>query len=417
MAEAGDRPGYSFDVGAPPEVAEFFRAKQLRDSFSWKDIEPEEHAVAFAVAKATKADVLGDIQSAVQKAIDEGQTLEQFKKNLVPTLQAKGWWGRQVMTDPLTGEVDEVQLGTPRRLKTIYDTNLRTARAAGQWERIERTKKLLPFLEYRLGPSAEHRAAHAAKAGLILPVDDPFWDEWMPPNGWGCKCWVRQVTRAEATRRGVSERPDVRDRVWENDRTGDRQIVPVGIDPGWQRNPGRLRLEAREAALHGKIAAMPEAMARAALHDIATSWRVRRMATDAAATGNAPIGLIPADIAAAAEVADPIVQFSAITREHVFGENPDRRVDDLRYLAELDRAAGVILQPGQNGKHPRLAFLIDAGRSDGDYERMPLVLFVVFKASGTFIDTMHRTDMKRWGRLLKRPDTIVLKGGVSSEGR
>lgn len=405
MAEAGDRPGYSFDVGAPPEVAEFFRGKQLRDSFSWQDIEPEEHAIAFAVAKATKADVLDDVRSAVQQAIDEGRTLEQFKRDLIPTLQAKGWWGRQVMTDPLTGEVDEVQLGSPRRLKTIYDTNLRTARAAGQWERIERTKKLLPFLEYRLGPSAEHRPAHEAKAGLILPVDDPFWDEWMPPNGWGCKCWVRQVTRAEAERHGVSARPEVRDRVWENDRTGDRQIVPVGIDPGWQRNPGKLRLQAREAALHGKISAMPEAMARAALHDIATSWRVRRMATDPRAEGNAPIGLIPAEIAAAAGVADPIIQFSAVTRAHVFGEKPDRRVDDLRHLANLDRAGAVLMQttPGQH--HPRLVFRIDVD------DEPSLIVVLAVKPGLTVINTMFRRSLARWPSIAARPGTRVLKGG------
>lgn len=410
MADPADRPGYSFDAGPPPEVSEFVRGKGLRDSFSWKDIEPEEHAVSFAVAKATKADVLGDVRDAIQKAIDEGQTLETFRKELKPILRAKGWWGRAVVEDPLTGEVDEVQLGSPRRLKTIFDANLRGARAAGQWERIQRTKKLLPFLEYRLGSSAEHRPAHAAKAGLILPVDDPFWDEWMPPNGWGCKCWVRQVTRAEAERRGVSAPPEVPDRVWQNERTGDRQIVPVGIDPGWQRNPGKLRLEAREAALCGKIAEMPADMQRAALHDIATSWRVRRMATDPKATGNVPVGIVPADIAAAAEVPDPIVQFSAVSRTHVFGEHPDRRVSDLARVADLDRAVEVLMQLPGPDRHPRLVFLLEGDPDARDaYARAPVILFAVFKPTGTFVDTLHRTDAERWARLARRKGMVILK--------
>ena len=66
------------------------------------------------------------------------------------------------MIDPETGETREVELGSPRRLKTIYSTNMRTARAAGQWERIQRTKATHPYLLYELGPSGEHRPEHVA---------------------------------------------------------------------------------------------------------------------------------------------------------------------------------------------------------------------------------------------------------------
>ena len=296
MADPADRPGYSFDPGPPPEVARFFRNKGIRDSFSFEDVEPEEHAVAFSVAKATKADVLKDIRTAVQKAIDEGQTLEQFSRDLTPMLQAKGWWGKQLMGDPLTGELQVVRLGSPRRLRTIYNANLRSARAAGQWERIERTKKLLPYLEYRLGPSENHRPAHEAKQGLILPVDDPFWDEWMPPNGWGCKCWVRQITRAEAERRGVSEAPKVPSNGYENRRTGEIRPVPAGIDPGWDRNPGKLRMQGVQRILAGKIDQLPDDLAAAAVRDIATSWEVGRLLAGKS-PGAVPISVLPRALA------------------------------------------------------------------------------------------------------------------------
>ena len=48
--------------------------------------------------------------------------------------------------NPKTGEVERVELGTPRRLKTIYVTNAWVARAVGQWERIQRTKDARPWL-------------------------------------------------------------------------------------------------------------------------------------------------------------------------------------------------------------------------------------------------------------------------------
>lgn len=307
MADPADRPGYSFNPGPPPEASRYLSNKGMKPAFSWLDVEPEEHAVAFSVAKATQIDVLTAIRGELQRALDEGVPFAEFQKTLRPRLEKLGWWGTRTMTDPLTGETKLAQLGSPRRLKVIYDANLRSARAAGQWERIERTKRALPYLEYRLGPSAEHRPHHEAKAGLILTVDDPFWDEWMPPNGWGCKCWVRQITKAEATRRGVSAPPEVRDTRWTNRRTGEERLVPEGIDPGWQRNPGRQRMQSMEAVLAEKIEALPEADARAAVRDIATSWRAERV-LEGRAPGAVPVAVLPREVASAAGMGVTVVR-------------------------------------------------------------------------------------------------------------
>lgn len=80
------------------------------------------------------------------------------------------------MADPLTGEAKTVQLGSPRRLKVVYDTNLRQAHAEGQWVRIQEDKDALP-------PSAHERKEHKAWDGLVLPVDDPWWRSHYPLRG------------------------------------------------------------------------------------------------------------------------------------------------------------------------------------------------------------------------------------------
>jgi uncharacterized protein with gpF-like domain len=64
----------------------------------------EEHALAFTVAKAMSIDLLAEIRAAVDAAMAEGQTLEQFRQALTPLLIARGWWGRREVIDPLTGE-------------------------------------------------------------------------------------------------------------------------------------------------------------------------------------------------------------------------------------------------------------------------------------------------------------------------
>jgi hypothetical protein len=343
MTEHPDRPGYSFDPGPPPEASRFLRNKGLRPSFSWLDVEPEEHSVAFAVAKVAELDLLEAMRAEVQKALDEGLPLATFQKNWRANPRLAEWWGRRVMEDPLTGEMVEVQLGSPRRLKTIYDANLRTARAAGQWERIERTKGAFPFLEYTLGASEQHRPHHADKEGLILPVDSPFWDEWMPPNGWGCKCKVRPVTRREAERRGISATPDIRDRKVVNKRTGDVQLVPVGIDPGWQRNPGKLRRQAAEGLLRDRLEAAPEAVVRAAVKDIATSWAAERV-LKGTSPGAVPVAVLPDGLPEAAGVKARVVRMTSSYGDKFEAKKRRVTTGTLLILSEALRKGSVLIE-------------------------------------------------------------------------
>jgi uncharacterized protein with gpF-like domain len=97
----------------PKEALQFFRQKGLTPSFAWQDVWQEEHVRSFTVAKAMSRDVLEDIRGEVDKAIANGTTLEDFRRDLRPMLERKGWWGRKAMTDPQTGERKIVQLGSP----------------------------------------------------------------------------------------------------------------------------------------------------------------------------------------------------------------------------------------------------------------------------------------------------------------
>ena len=143
-------------------------------------------------------DMLAETQKALQDALAQGTDFATFKARLKPYLMARGWWGKQLMGDPQDGEIKLVQLGSTRRLRTIYHTNLHSAYAAGQWARIERNKKAFPYLKYIPSDAAFPREEHRRFYGMILPVDDPFWQTHMPPNGWGCRCNVRVAPHAGA---------------------------------------------------------------------------------------------------------------------------------------------------------------------------------------------------------------------------
>lgn len=351
-----DKPGYAFGDGPPAAVGDFLRRKESRPSFGFREVEPEEHAVAFTVAKSAGFDILDDVREEMQRAIDGGLTFEQFRKALKPRLVAKGWWGRAVVEGP-DGE-QEVQLGSTRRLRTIYRANVRSARAAGQWERIERTRRALPYLLYQLGPSERHRPHHEAKSGWVLPADDPFWAEWFPPNGWGCKCWVRQIGRAEAQRRGIVEQVNIPRRDVRNPATGEVRNLPVGLDPAWAGNPGLTRLRNAEAFLEGRLAAAAPEAQRVAARDIAGSWRARRI-HEGDAPGSVPVAVLPEAAAGLLGAATRIVRYSADTARHM-ADNAQKRLAEFDALSGLhDALAGgdVFLDPEPDGPPRLVAFV------------------------------------------------------------
>lgn len=226
----------------PEEAIAWFRRKDYRLAFDWRDVWQEEHRRAFTVAKAIQLGILADLREAVDQAIEEGIPLREFQKRITPILQRKGWWGEKEVLDPATGELKLSQLGSPRRLRTIYDTNLRQTHQAGHWQRIDRLKKARPYLRYiARSPGQNRRAEHQAWHNKVWHIDDPIWNTHAPMNGWGCACKVQQLNARDVERLGltVSEAPAVEYRDWQNKRTGEVERVPVGIDPGFAYNPGR----------------------------------------------------------------------------------------------------------------------------------------------------------------------------------
>lgn len=229
------------------EAVQSFRDKGYQVTFDYRDMEKEEHAYAFTVAKAMERDLLQDIRTAVDTAINDGQTLSQFRAGLTPTLKDKGWWGTKEMVDPKTGEKQMVRAGSSRRLQTIFETNMRTSYAAGRWEQVQRTKKTFPYLRYICVLDDQTRDDHRRWHNVVRRVDDPFWKQFYPPNGWGCRCTIQQLSEEDVKRLGLKILsddyvPDMRSVV--NKRTGEVQRVPVGIDPGFNYNVGTARMKA-----------------------------------------------------------------------------------------------------------------------------------------------------------------------------
>jgi len=206
----------AFNFTTPPiDAIAYFKAKRPEFHFDYDEILHEAHNKAFTVAKITRLDLLNDIHSSLVDAMQRGQNFETWKKNIQPTLETKGWWGKTQAINPLTGEVKEITVGS-RRLRTIYETNMRTSYAKGRY--AAQMESDAEYLRYDAILDQHTRPTHNARNGIILPKNDPWWSKNYPPNGWKCRCKVSSLTRFEMKRRNLTPYegtlPTIADKDW-----------------------------------------------------------------------------------------------------------------------------------------------------------------------------------------------------------
>lgn len=216
------------------EQIAFFRQKVNLGTARWDDLLGAAHDRGFVVAGAAKADLLADLRAAVTKAIEQGTTLAEFRKDFDALVARHGWTG-------WTGE--GTAAGRAWRTRIIYETNLRASYAAGRWAQIQQVKAERPYLLYRHNDNVLHpRPLHVAWDGKVIAADDPWWRTHFPPNGWGCQCRVHAVDDAylrKLGKAGPDPAPDDGTYDYFNKTSGvTRRDIPKGIDPGWDYAPG-----------------------------------------------------------------------------------------------------------------------------------------------------------------------------------
>lgn len=209
------------------EAIDFYRRKVDLPTRGWTDLWQGQHARAFVVAGAIKADLVADFHDAINRALKEGRTLADFRKDFDAIVARYGWSHN----------------GSPRwRSSIIFNTNLRMAHASGRWAQIQRVKKRRPYLRYVAVLDSRTRPDHHAWHGTVLPADDAWWSTHYPPNGWNCRCTVQSLSERDLKRHGytVASPPPVKmERRTINTPNGPATVeVPEGIDTGFAYNVG-----------------------------------------------------------------------------------------------------------------------------------------------------------------------------------
>jgi hypothetical protein len=221
----GDEVGQEVRVGRVPfrKAIGFFEAKQPLPSQAHTDLVHAMHDRAFVLAGVTRQDVLADVQGLVLKALKEGTPLAQFQQDFEQTIAGK-WDPKQ---------------GTAWRARVIYETNIRTAYAAGRYRQLMSMRDTHPYWTYRHGDARRPRPLHLAWNGITLRWDDPWWQSHFTPNGWGCTCYITGSDKVDLETMGKAGPDDAPPERLREVRYGDRTLkVPEGVDPGWGYAPG-----------------------------------------------------------------------------------------------------------------------------------------------------------------------------------
>ena len=333
----------------------------LAVSFDWQDLWQDEHGRQFTISRLTRLDLLQAFRDGIERSVNGDLSRHDFIRDFKQLLQEAGWWGEKWVIDPETGKQVKTVFDAAR-LRLIYDTNVRQAYAAGQWDRAWRARRTHPFIRYVTMDDDRVRPAHRAWHNLALPIEHSFWSTHWPPNGWRCRCRVVPMSQRDydaglgPTGKPLNKLPppDVR-RPHVNRRTGEITELPNGVDPGFAYNPGQARQRALEQITQTKLAGTAPELARAA--------KLNGLTIESAAATYYELARIdPADkqpYLALAPVSDATVEQARHLGIEVSGKTIGLDHDGVRHvlshsIARESLRGQVPLTPGDVALFPRL---------------------------------------------------------------
>lgn len=171
------------------EAITFLKKKLDLPTATWDAINNEMHKQAFTVAGAMEVDLLADFHDAINKMLQEGLTLEDFRKEFDSIVARNGW---------------DYKGSRGWRSNVIYQTNLQGAYQEGRYQQANEPEILstYPYWRYRTAGDANVRPLHQLWNNTVLRADDPWWETHYPYRGnkylwYNCRCDVEVLTENE----------------------------------------------------------------------------------------------------------------------------------------------------------------------------------------------------------------------------
>lgn len=196
----------------------FLKKKKVLTKEQFDALDEDARSRAFTVAGYTSAEVIQVFLESVTEAVEQGQSMRQFQEKMEDWLEEHGFKG-----------IDRW------RSEILFRTNVQTAYNVGHYTSMMEVASERPYWMYVTAGDGSVRDTHAAMHGMVWMADDPIWDIWYPPNGYGCRCHVRSYTRRQAQSRGLVVQRKVPSYV----DTDTGEIGFLSPDKGFTTNPAK----------------------------------------------------------------------------------------------------------------------------------------------------------------------------------
>lgn len=216
-------------VPVQPEAAiAFWQWKSALPYDAVKRLEEGVRQRAFYVAGLAERDAVQTVKDALQAALENGETLADFKARCLDVIASQGWHDT--------------------RIETIFRNNMQTAYAAGRYAKMQEVKEHRPYWQYFTVGDDRVRPSHAVLNNMVFHADDPFWADNYPPNGHKCRCGVQTLSARQVERAGLEiQSGPPGDSMYTDPKTGmEYHVARPGADDGWGGNPGKSWLDGLE---------------------------------------------------------------------------------------------------------------------------------------------------------------------------
>jgi len=182
--------GVTADPGKFKEAIAAFEKRVPMPKAEYELLDEQAKEFAFTVAGAAQADLVGEVYEAIERAIRDGTTLDDFKDEVGGKL-AEAWEGEN-----------------PARLETIFRTNVQSAYAEGRYSVFSApaVKEARPYFRFETIDDDRRDDDCADCDGTVLPQDDSWWSEHLPPLHPNCRCSFTALSPEEAGEDGIDDK-------------------------------------------------------------------------------------------------------------------------------------------------------------------------------------------------------------------
>lgn len=197
-ADGGPPPEPKAGTGVPfKEAIDWHRQREPLTDEEWRKRQDWYRRRSFTVANVAQLDLVSDVHRAIENAVADGTTLDDFKKEIGERLQAA--WGADVKNPAW-------------RLEVIFRQGTLSAYGAGRYYQANdpTVLKRRPFwgLEVVVDDRTTKEICKPL-VGTVLPANDPWWRVHVPPLHMLCRTALTTYTEEQAKKRGITAKPSM----------------------------------------------------------------------------------------------------------------------------------------------------------------------------------------------------------------